>query len=88
MNIADLLLEFRDQQNTALLVSNSQADIENLNVIAIELLAWLKLEYKRELWIAQGRKTALKPLILNYNYPWCSELRELLFKPPFKRSQI
>lgn len=82
MNIADKLLEFRRKQNTALLISHHQADIENLNVIAIELLAWLKLEHKRALWISQGRKTTLKPLELNYNYPWCNELKAYIQDEP------
>lgn len=53
---------------------------KDMRVIVINILAWLKLEHKRELWIKEGRKTRLKPLILNYNYPRCQNLREIVDK--------
>ncbi len=78
MNIVDTLLEFRDTQNPELLESGFDIEITNLNVIAIEILSWLKLERKREIWIEQGRKMNLKPMELNKSYPWCNDLVILL----------
>ena len=79
MNMADILLTFRDTQDIAVLRINSEdANIEALNVIAIEILSWLKLEQKRVLWQEEGKKTKLKPLRLNMQYSWCKYLKELL----------
>ncbi|WP_075721996.1 hypothetical protein [Roseburia sp. 499] len=55
-------------------------DKENLNIIVLEILSWLKLENKRSIWIAQGRKACLKPLQLNMQYPWCTDLCMLVEK--------
>ena len=75
MNIVDLMLQFRETQDTNILIkSDFEIDRETLNSIVIEILAWLKLEYKRELWIQEGRKSCLKPLDLNFIFPWCSNL--------------
>ena len=78
MNIVDKLIEYRDTQNSAVLGNVSNADNEELNVIAIEILSWLKLQRKRELWLEQGRKTFLKPMELNMSFPWCKTLVALL----------
>lgn len=51
---------------------------KDIRVIVIEVLGWLKLEHKRELWIKEGKKARLKPLILNYNYTWCKNLRKIV----------
>lgn len=75
MNIVDKMIAFRDTQDITYLGMDKCIDIENLNVIVIEILSWLKLQHKRELWIVQGRKANLKPMELNYNFPWCNELK-------------
>ena len=82
MNIAELLLSFMDKQNPTIIVCQCQADMESLNIIAIELLSWLKLEHKRTIWMSQGRKTALKPMMLNYAYPWCNRLKDYVQNEP------
>jgi hypothetical protein len=75
MNIVDKLLEYRDTRKSEVF---DNIDSENLTVIVTEILSWLKLERKREIWIEQGRKTSLKPLVLNMNYPWCVDLANIL----------
>ena len=52
MNIVEKLMAFRDSQDIAQLGMDTCINLENLNVIAIEILSWLKLQHKRELWIA------------------------------------
>ncbi len=49
-------------------------------MIAIEILSWLRLERKREMWIEEGRKTSQKPMELDMKYPWCNDLVKLLQK--------
>lgn len=51
---------------------------DNLNVIVVKILSWLKLEYKKSLWIAEGKKTELKPLELKENYSWCADLKRFI----------
>ena len=75
MNIVDKMLEFRDTRKPEVF---SHIDSENLIIIVTEILSWLKLERKREMWIEQGRKTSLKPLELNMTYPWCRDLANIL----------
>lgn len=79
MNISDILLEFRKTQNITLLeCTNMNISNEDLNVISIEILSWLKLEYKRTLWAKEGRRISLKPLRLISTYSWCNSLTELM----------
>lgn len=79
MNISDILLEFRKTQNITLLeCTNMNISNEDLNVISIEILSWLKLEYKRTLWVKEGRHISLKPLHLTSTYSWCNSLTELM----------
>ena len=79
MNISDILLEFRKTQNITLLeCTNMNISNEDLNVISIEILSWLKLEYKRTLWAKEGRRISLKPLHLISTYSWCNSLTELM----------
>lgn len=81
VNLIEMLIEYRKTGNEQLLV-NSEYNIEkeNLNVIVLEILSWLKLEHKRYLWMNQGRKTCLKPLQLNMQYPWSRDLCMLVEK--------
>ncbi|MCR5344723.1 MAG: hypothetical protein K6E46_01530 [Lachnospiraceae bacterium] len=78
MNIAELLIDYRNTRNDIVFGDVSSIDKENLIIIVTELLSWLKLERKREIFIEQGRKTKLKPMELNMNYPWCKDLEKLL----------
>ena len=78
MNIVEKLMAFRDSQDIAQLGMDTCINLENLNVIAIEILSWLKLQHKRELWIAQGRKAKLKSMDLNFDFPWCNELKSYI----------
>ena len=87
MDIVDKLLTYRENNDTKLL-NTSDTDIEqqNLNVIVIEILSWLKLEYKRGIWINQWKKTSFKPLKINSHYSWCVDLKRLVIQESvFKR---
>ena len=81
-NIVELLINYLETGDEKTVLSkqhNFERDL--LNSVCFELLSWLKLERKRELWIADGRKTTLKPLVLS-NYPWCDYLKELVQTEP------
>lgn len=79
MNISDILIDFRKTQDITLLgCTNLNISNEDLNVIAIELLSWLKLEYKRTLWAKEGRHISQKSLHLTPTYSWCNSLAELM----------
>jgi|GEM_PF-1433460 len=45
--------------------------------MVIDVIAWLKLGYKRELWINEGRPTKHKALSLNMDYSWCQILKDV-----------
>ncbi len=78
MNIVDKLIEFNTTRDRAALGVTSDIEQRTLVVIANDILEWLKLERKRELWIEQGKAIAHKPLELNMDYPWCKDLERLL----------
>lgn len=81
MDIVDLMLQYRKTRNASTILP-SRLDIEERKLITIitEILSWLKLEYKRSMWIQQGRKTCLKPMQLDMKFPWCVELCDLVTK--------
>ena len=73
------IIEYLNSQDESILnIQSSIQDKASLNSACIELLSWLKLERKRELWIAEGRKTMLKPLELSSNYEWYYSLIDLI----------
>ena len=73
------LIEYLNSQDESILnMQSSIRDKSSLNSACIELLSWLKLERKRELWIAEGRKTTLKPLELNPKFEWYYSLLDLI----------
>ena len=78
MNIVDKIIKYTINNNNEEFGVIPEVGSDNLIVIVVELLSWLKLERKRELWIEQGRKTKLKPMKLNMNYPWCIDLVKIL----------
>ena len=81
MDIVDQLLDYRKSSDKKLLItSDINIAQENLNVIVIEILAWLRLEYKRYIWVKEGKKTSLKPLKVKMQYSWCVDLCQLVAK--------
>ena len=79
----DKLLYFADRyysDKTVLQLSDTDTEynMTDLIVIAIEILTWLKLEYKRSLWRAEGRTIKQRPMHIDENYPWCALLINLL----------
>lgn len=75
MNIVERLIEYKNTRDADILGS---IESDNLIIIVIELLTWLKLERKREIWIEQGRKIHHRPMKLNKSYPWCNDLANIL----------
>lgn len=79
MDIVDQLLNYRENSDSRLLIiSDTVIEQQNLNVIVIEILSWLKLEHKRGIWINEGKKTSFKPLKINMHYSWCVDLKQLV----------
>lgn len=79
MSMIDELLSYMNNQEKKILITTDiQMSIYELNIVVIEILSWLKLEHKRSIWIAEGRKNCLKPLTVNIKYPWCANLYKLV----------
>lgn len=87
MDIVDKLLTYRENNDIKLLItSDMRIEQQNLNVIVIEILSWLKLEHKRGIWINQGKKNSFKPLKINSHYSWSVDLKRLVIQENvFKR---
>ncbi len=87
--IIDLIIKYYKYKDPKILINNVDISTKDLNVVVIEILSWLKLEAKREKWLMEGKKTSLKPLILNDDFTWCKNLKALvekedIFKANFK----
>jgi len=67
----------RNEEIERLSSPNAINDTE-LRIVIIRILAWLRLEYQRSIWISEGRKTCHKPLVLSNYYNWCNNLRYLV----------
>lgn len=81
MDIVDSLLCYVETRDRKLLItSDIEIEPRNLTVITVDILAWLKLEHKRTLWMGEGRKTCLKPFKLDMQCSWCLDLDRLVEK--------
>lgn len=79
MDVTRLMIEYLKTRNKELLVPlDYDIDSKTLTVIVTNILSWIKLEKKREIWREQGRKSQNKPLELNDKYSWCAILVELV----------
>ena len=78
MSTIDELLRYMKKRDKSILITNNQLSDYELNVVVVKILSWLKLENKRSIWIAQGKKTSFKSLEVNIRYPWCANLYQLV----------
>lgn len=78
--IDELLYYYETKYRKILITTDLQISNTDLHVVVIKILSWLRLEYKRTLWIAEGKKTCLKPLDIDIRYPWCANLSTLVDK--------
>lgn len=81
MNIVDNLLNYLKHKDKKMLITTDvQISSYELNVVVIKILSWLKLEHKRSLWIAEGKKNCFKPLDVDIHHPWGINLHKLIEK--------
>lgn len=60
MHIIDELLKYwGSKDKKALMTTDIQISNYEMNVVVIKILSWLKLEHKRSLWKAEGKKDLL-----------------------------
>lgn len=79
MDIVDkLLIYYTSGDINGLITEENVMKNYELRVVVIEILAWLKLEHKRSMWIAEGKHTCLKPMKVDIQYPWCAYLYRLV----------
>ncbi|GFI04169.1 hypothetical protein IMSAGC005_03021 [Lachnospiraceae bacterium] len=84
MSIIDKLLIYLKYKDKEELITRDIkiSDVE-LNVVVIKILSWLKLEYKRSIWMIEGKNKCFKPLEVDTKYPWCVNLCKLVEKEKF-----
>ena len=58
-------------------------DISDFNVAIINLLEWLKLQYKRQIWLEEGKKDFRKPLSIPLDTSWGCLLANVLISTEF-----
>ena len=81
MKIIDRMIQYMDKREKDILIDNDiEIRTQDLSVIIINILSWLKLEHKRSIWMSEGKRTSFKPLDIHKNYSWCKNLRMLVEK--------
>ena len=81
LEIIDKMIEYMESRDEkVLLTSDIKISIGDLSGVVIKILSWLKLEHKRRLWMAAGRKNCYKPLEVDIRYPWGANLKMLVEK--------
>ncbi len=55
--------------------------VEEFNISVIKLFDWVRLEYKRDVWIASGKSVKHKNLKI-MKYSWCETLRKIVSEEP------
>lgn len=81
MNIIDELLNYiENNDKNRLITTDIKISNYELNVVVVKILSWLKLEYKRSVWIAEGKRKSFKPLEIDMQYSWCSNLYRIVEK--------
>ena len=79
MILIDELLHYYETKDRKILITTDlQISNADLHKVVIQILSWLRLEQKRTLWIAEGRKNCLKPLEIDIRYLWCANLSTLV----------
>lgn len=79
MEIIDRMIQYMDKREENILIgSDIKISKGDLSIVIIKILSWLKLEYKRSIWMSEGRKSVYKSLDINNDYPWCNNLRMLV----------
>ncbi len=75
------MIDYINKRDKDILITcNTDINIGDLSSVIIEILSWLRLEHKRRLWMAEGRKTCYKSLEIDVRYPWCAHLKMLVEK--------
>lgn len=79
MDIVDNMLKFFENGSREELLENTNCiSTQDLRIVVINILSWLRLEHKRSIWMKQGRITQNKPLILSTNAKWCNNIYALV----------
>lgn len=79
MEIVDDFFTFlQNGKNEELLRNPQSITTQDLRIVVINILSWLRLEYKRSMWMKEGRKTKHKPLDIHSSGRWHENIRMLL----------
>lgn len=78
--IKDIMNFMSTRDISIIAIDGSNCEYDKFITIATEILGWLKLEHKRTLWKQERKYVKLKPLILNFNYPWCNQIKNIVEK--------
>lgn len=78
MHVIDKMTEYMEKRKKEILISaDSELSEYELGVIIVNILWWLKSEYKRSIRVSQGEDTCYMPLMIDTKYPWCANLKML-----------
>lgn len=77
--IEDMLKYLKTGNTNSLLKGEhfEDEDTSSFHVMITEVLSWLKLGYKRELWKQERKYVKHKPLSINLSYTWCRILKQI-----------
>lgn len=78
--IKDIILFMSTRDISIIEKEENDCEYDKFITIATEILGWLKLEHKRTLWKQEKKYVKQKPLNLNFNYPWCNQIKDIVEK--------
>lgn len=78
--IKDIICFMSTRDITIIAKDANSCEYDRFITIAMEILGWLKLEHKRTLWKQEKKYIRQKPLKLNFNYPWCNQIKDIVEK--------
>lgn len=78
MDLVDKFIYYVNNNDLSIYDDLKITDITDFNVAIMNLLDWMKLQYKRYLWVLEGKKDIRKPLKLSLNTSWEILLNDLI----------
>lgn len=78
--IYELMNYMNDRDSKRLIKSSRTISTAALSTIVMEIIAWLRLEQKRTIWMSEGRKTCFKSLKVNTSCSWYKDFIDIIEK--------
>ena len=80
MNLIEKIVDYYNNNDINIFDNVVFEDVSDFNTIIYEILNWMKLQHKRNLWILEGKKDYRKPMHISLNTSWGKLFIDLILK--------